>query len=247
MGRAGLPGRAAPSPRRRASSARLADLLPLQNTVGDGGAVGRRPRGRARARRHRPRRARVPAAPRAARPRPAGRAGRAAARAGEGHLPGGRVRRGPRCRCGRCGGPPACSAASTTPSTPAPRAGCTTARWPTCPSSACWVATPPRRRACAAAAAKAADASSAGAVSRVAAVSGTRFSVDLTRRRRAVHGDEVDAGHALGQQRPAQLGGDLDPERPDGGLVLRPVAVQRGEPLGEVGRERLTGELRRSG
>ena len=62
--------------------------------------------------------------------------GRAAAGAREGHLP--RRTRSARARAGaaRCapsGGPPGCSAGSTTPSTPAPRASCATGRWPNLP------------------------------------------------------------------------------------------------------------------
>ena len=113
-------------------------------------------------------------------------------------------------------------------------------------SSACSAATPPSGRACAAPRAQTA-ATVLGRPrrrrQRRGLEVGGEVGVHLTRRRRPVHGDEVDAGHALVQQRAAELGGHLDAERPHRRLVLRPVAVERGEPLGEVGRERLPGQL----
>ena len=88
--------------------------------------------------------------------------------------------------------------------------------------------------------ARAASRASAGAV-RTSSSAGSlaQVGVDLPRRRRPVQGDEVDAGHALGQQRAAQLGGDLDAERAHGALSSGRSPSTRGEPLGEVGRERL--------
>ena len=50
--------------------------------------------------------------------------------------------------CARSGAPPGCSAASTTPSTRGRRAGCTTGSWPTCRSWAWSAATPPSARGC---------------------------------------------------------------------------------------------------
>ena len=186
-----------------------------------GRAVPRRPRRRPGARHHRPGRAGVPAGAGAARPRPAGRPGRAAAGAREGHLPRGRPRRtGPaRRRPAPCGGPSRLlgriddaldarpkgklrhRALSNLPVVgvvggyAAEQEGLRRAARPR--------GRGPRRSASA----------DSGAV-------GHQVGEHLTRRRRPVHGDEVDAGHALGQQASAQLGGDLDAERADGGLVL---------------------------
>src|SRR3954462_6546092 len=143
--------------------------------------------------------------------------------------------------CARSGGSPGCSAASTTRSTPARRASGGTACSPTCPSSAWPVVISPSARDCAAPPRRPPPSWTDGSAAR--RVLGREIRVDLTSRRGAVHGDEVDAGHALVQQGSAQLGGDLDAERADGGLVLGAVAVECGEPVGEVGGERLTGEL----
>src|SRR3712207_8859698 len=51
--------------------------------------------------------------------------------------------------------------------------------------------------------------------------------VDLPRRGRPVHGDEVDAGHALGQQPAAQLRGHLRSEEHTSELQSRQYLVCR--------------------
>ena len=69
---------------------------------------------------------------------------------------------------------------------------------------------------------------------RSGAVARPRLLVDLAGRRRRVEGDEVQPGHALGEQPRAQLGGHLDADLAHGVRVV----LDRVQPLGQVRRER---------
>ena len=125
---------------------------PAAEHGGHRGAVARRPRGGRRARRHRAGRTGVAAGPRPARPGPARRPGRAAARPAPG-APTGRTRwaapgeRGAAAHA--LAGRPAAQPHRRRPRRAAEGQAAPPVRWRTCPWSACSAATPPSARGCA--------------------------------------------------------------------------------------------------